>query len=157
MRNRIIVSRNSISSKLYTNNNKINEGTSNRIVVWKTSVELIKENPVFGVGTGDVKDVLISRYKKNKITYAYIYKLNAHCQYLQTFVATGAVGFLILILCLFVPAIIAIKNRNIIYLLFLIIFSFNMLVESMLEVQAGVVFYAFFNSLFFYTKNHERI
>jgi hypothetical protein len=30
------------------------------------------------------------------------------------------------------------------------VFTFNILVESMLEVQAGVVYYAFFNSLFFF-------
>ncbi len=137
-------------NKAYTNNLSEDE-TSGRILIWKTSLKVMKENPIFGVGTGDVKDVLLNTYKKLNIKSAYEKKLNAHNQYFQTFIATGIIGFLILWLGLLLPAMIAFKQNNIIYLLFIIIFGFNILVESMLEVQAGVVFYGFFNSRLFYS------
>ena len=42
------------------------ESNSERLVVWKAGIEVIKENPVFGVGTGDVKDALLSEYQEGK-------------------------------------------------------------------------------------------
>ncbi|MBP7498128.1 MAG: O-antigen ligase family protein [Bacteroidales bacterium] len=128
------------------------DGTSERILIWKTSLEIIRENFLFGVGTGDIKDELMRKYKEKKMTTAYNLKLNAHNQYLQSFIATGFLGFIIFLSSLILPAIIAIRQKNIIYLMFIFLVAFNFLFESMLEVQAGVVFYAFFNSLLFLKK-----
>lgn len=131
--------------------------TGERILIWQSAVQIIKENFLFGVGTGDVKDRLLWEYNKNEITTAYELKLNAHNQYLQTYIAIGMFGFLILIATLLLPFISAIKKRQIILLLFLFLFSFNLLFESMLERQAGVVFYAFFNGLLFFYLNEREI
>jgi len=128
------------------------DGTSERILIWKTSFEIIRENFLFGVGTGDIKDELMRKYNEKKMTTAYNLKLNAHNQYLQSFIATGFLGFIIFLSSLILPAIIAIRQKNIIYLMFIFLVAFNFLFESMLEVQAGVVFYAFFNSLLFIKK-----
>ena len=126
------------------------ESTAERLLIWKSSLNIIKDNFLFGVGTGDVKDHLLTEYKNRQISNAYQHKLNAHNQYLQTFISIGVFGFLILIACLVFPAFLSIKKQNVLYLLFLFLISFNFLFESMLERQAGVVFYAFFNSLLFY-------
>jgi len=128
------------------------ESTSERILVWRSSLEIIGENLLFGVGTGDVKNELVEKYKENNIITAIEQRLNAHNQYLQTFIAIGLIGFLLLSLGLVIPAIICLKERNLIYFLFLIILGFNILVESMLETQAGVVFFAFFNSYLFFIR-----
>lgn len=133
--------------------NDIEDSTGERILVWQTSIEIIKENFLFGVGTGDIKDRLVQEYEKENISKAYQAKLNAHNQYLQTFIALGLIGFLILILVLIFPLLLSFKERNTIYLLFLLLFGFNLLFESMLERQAGVVFYAFFNGILFYYMN----
>jgi hypothetical protein len=52
---------------------------------------------------------------------------------------------------LFLPAVAAFRRKDYIYFFFIILFSMNILVESMFENQAGVVFYAFFNSLLFWS------
>ena len=45
------------------------ESNSERLVVWKAGIEVIRENLIFGVGTGDVKDVLLLEYKKRKMNW----------------------------------------------------------------------------------------
>jgi hypothetical protein len=55
------------------------------------------------------------------------------------------------------PLISAIKKRAVMSMLFLIIVGFNLLFESMLERQAGVVFYAFFNSLLYLHYLNENL
>jgi O-antigen ligase len=76
--------------------------------------------------------------------------LNAHNQYLQTYIALGIPGILLLMILLAFPGWIAFRRIHFVYFCFLAVFAFNILVESMLEVQAGVIYYAFFNALFFF-------
>ncbi|MCX6231078.1 MAG: O-antigen ligase family protein [Bacteroidetes bacterium] len=127
------------------------DGTVQRIEIWKTSITLIKENFLIGVGTGDVKDALLKSYDEKGMTFAKNKNLNAHSQYFQTFITLGIIGFLILLSLFIFPLIHAFKNRNFIYLFFLLIVAINIAVESMFENQAGVVFYTFFNSFLFLT------
>lgn len=126
------------------------ESNSERLVVWRAGIEVIRENPIFGVGTGDVKDALLSEYQKENRLLVYNMRLNAHNQYLQTYIALGIFGVLLLLINLVVPGWFAIRRIHFIYFSFLAVFASNLLVESMLEVQAGVIYYAFFNALLFF-------
>jgi len=128
------------------------EGTAERILIWKAGLKLAWEHFLTGAGTGDVKDVLMAEYEKNGMKAASEQRLNAHNQYLQTTIALGVIGLLILILILLLPALQAYRQNNFPYFVFLILLGFNLLFESMLETQAGVVFYAFFNVVL-YQKN----
>jgi O-antigen ligase len=130
------------------------ESNADRIIIWGISVNIIKQNLLFGVGTGDVKDVLLNEYKRNEIDFAYKKKLNAHNQYLQTFIALGLPGIIVFLLCFLLPIIFSIKHHYYLYLMFLFLFAFNILVESMFENQAGVVFYALMNSFLFFSRYH---
>jgi O-antigen ligase len=132
--------------------NNTNDGTAERLLIWKSSLKIAKENFFTGLGTGDVKDGLITEYKKRGYSTAQERSLNAHNQYLQTFLSLGIIGFLVLILMIILPIIYSIKTGHYIYLMFLLIIGFNFMVESMLERQAGVIFYAFFNSFLFMIK-----
>lgn len=129
--------------------NQSPESTAERLAIWKASTEIIRDHWLLGVGTGDVKDALYVKYAEKSMVSALNKKLNAHCQYLQTFIALGVAGFLFLVLMLVLPGILAIRRKDNLYLVFLGIFAFNILVESMFETQAGVVFYAFFNAFLF--------
>ena len=132
------------------------DSTSERILIWQSAVSIIRENVLFGVGTGEADDALLITYKTNQYSGALENRLNAHNQYLQTFIATGIIGFFVLIGVLFIPVYPALKRRNILYLLLLFLVAFNLLFESMLERQAGVVFYTFFNGLFFFYMFSEK-
>ncbi|OFY18241.1 MAG: hypothetical protein A2W98_08055 [Bacteroidetes bacterium GWF2_33_38] len=133
-----------ITNNFLLNPNKYSDSNADRIYIWKSSIELIEQNWLSGVGTGDVKDELLNQYQKNNLTDAYNKKLNAHNQYLETFIGFGLFGFLILFSLFVIPLFYAIKKSNYVLTSFLIIVAFNFLFESMLNTQAGVVFFAFF-------------
>ncbi|MCX6251906.1 MAG: O-antigen ligase family protein [Bacteroidetes bacterium] len=123
--------------------------TGDRILIWKSSEEIIKKHFLFGVGTGDVRDKLMEEYRRGNVIAVLKHYLNAHNQYVQTFMALGIFGLLILITMIVTPAIFSLKRENYIYFAFLFIVGISMIFESMLERQEGVVFYAFFNVFFF--------
>ncbi|NVN94889.1 MAG: O-antigen ligase family protein [Bacteroidetes bacterium] len=143
---------------LKSNKNDVNieDGTVQRMEIWKTSLDIIKDHFLIGVGTGDVKDELLAHYDKKGMTFAKANNLNAHGQFFQTFITLGFIGFLNLVLMFFIPLFQAIKKPNYIYLFFIIIVFINILVESMFENQAGVVFYTFFNSFLFLSSKQLR-
>lgn len=122
------------------------ESNQARILVWGAACEVIKSNPVLGYGTGDTT-ALMQQYEKDGMTGAHREKLNAHNQYLQTVVAVGIPGIVILLANLFIPIFTAIKRKQLVYLMFLLILCLNFLTESMLDQQAGTMFYGLFNSL----------
>lgn len=128
--------------------------TSARIAIWEVSLALFKEAPVIGYGTGDVKDALMDEYKTRDYKFLYLKRLNAHNQYLQAVIALGAIGLIVFLFSIFYPLKLILHSRNMLYAAFLFLVTFNFLTESLLETQAGVVFYAFFNS-FLYFNNHN--
>lgn len=124
------------------------ESSSTRLQVWEQTVRLIKEQPLLGTGTGDVKDELVAAYVKADMKFAAERRFNAHNQFLQSWLTLGVIGFLLFALLLILPLRAAFLDRNPLLFIFILLAAFNMLVESMLEKQAGVVFFALFYSLF---------
>lgn len=132
------------------------ESNFQRIVIWKSAAVIIQNHWLTGVGTGDVKDALTGEFEKSGNQAGLKAGLNVHNQYLQTAIALGIPGLLLLAVGFLIPFLIALKRRFLLYQVFLIIVAFNLLFESMLERQAGVMFYAFFNSLLFgMMMNHQ--
>jgi O-antigen ligase len=127
------------------------ESTGERILIWRASLEIIREHWPAGTGTGDVKDVLTEKYKEKGIVHAFDRKLNAHNQFLQTFIALGLPGVVTLLLSFVLPGYMALKRRKFLYVAFLSVVLINLLVESMLERHDGTVFYSLFNTLLFVT------
>jgi len=118
-----------------------------RFYIWTGAWEAAKENIPFGVGTGDAKDMLKNKYKDKSLKYFYNREYNAHNQYLQILLTLGIPGMVVFVSALLYAFFISNKKRYFLYVVFLIIFGLNILTESMLERQAGVVFYAVFNAL----------
>jgi O-antigen ligase len=128
---------------------KEGESTSDRLSAWKSAWNIIKDNPLAGVGTGDVKDELFEDYRKSDARHGLKYKLNVHNQYLQTSVAIGDIGLLILISMIALPAWYSLWHQYDLYFVFLLIFGMNILFESMFEIQQGVIFFSYFNMILF--------
>ena len=80
---------------------------------------IIKKNFIFGVGTGDTQDSLNNRYLLNGYTDSFKHKLNAHNQYLETFIAIGLIGFSGLISLLIIPIVYFRKNLENLPLIFI--------------------------------------
>lgn len=120
------------------------ESTAVRILIWKESIKLIKENFWFGTTAGDTNDKLVQAYENQGLTGALKKKLNAHNQFLQTFIGTGIIGFFLLLVMTIGVFIYGLVKKNYILSLFSLLITFNFLVESMLQAQAGFIFFVFF-------------
>jgi len=123
-----------------------------RIAVWKTAATLISKNILTGTGGADVRDDLTQEYQKRNMAFAEKFQLNCHNQYLQTLLANGFAGLIILLSILFIAFKESIKTKNYIFLSFNVIVFIGFIFESMLETQAGIVFFTFF--LFYF---YERL
>ena len=128
--------------------NKFGEGgLSLRTYQWRYTLETIAQNPLAGTGTGDAQDELQVTYKKNNFKIGYDNNFNPHNQYLQSALELGLLGLISFIASLLFPAWLSIKRRAWLYFVFIVLFVFSCLTESLLEVNKGIVFYSFFNAL----------
>ncbi|MAO32779.1 MAG: hypothetical protein CL824_04660 [Crocinitomicaceae bacterium] len=122
-------------------------GTVIRIIMWKVSYDLIKENPL-GYGVGDAMYVTNSKLKKYGFDEMVKHDLNPHNQYLQIGLELGIFPLLIFIFgCLYL-LVNAWKSKNHFLLFIVLNLIFNCCFESMLQRQSGIVFYTFFICLF---------
>ncbi len=117
----------------------VQSSSAGRIAVWRASAEIIARHPL-GVGTGDVTDALMSVYQRDGIAYASERRLNPHNQWLQAGVAFGWPGMLLLTLLLGWWFRMGWRRRNQWVMLCVCLVGMHALVESVLEVQRGVVF-----------------
>lgn len=127
-----------------TNDMKV-QSTGARIWFWKTTTEIIKDHPIIGVGTGDIRDELSKRYKEKEITWIQDKGRDSHQQYLQTFAALGIFGFLSLLAIFFILFQYSLKNKNFILFGFSLLYFIFGFTESMFETQAGIIFFVFFS------------
>ena len=142
----------STSLSISSNTTKWNS-VSYRLLEWKGAWSVIWKNPLFGVGTGDGDQELKTFYSNyNTSTVAIDY--NAHNQYLQTWLETGIVGLVLLLLCLLIPLIKLRNNPSDIS--FIIIFSSMCLTESILERQKGIIFFSLFFAILLCTKKSNQ-
>ena len=121
--------------------------TTGRIEIWRETISLLPDYWLLGTGTGDVKDVLNKEYQENDFAYGYEKSLNAHNQYLQSFLALGIIGLLLFILTIITPWLMR-NSYHPLLLMLLFIFALNCLTESMLEAQRGAIFFALMISIF---------
>ncbi len=115
---------------------------------WFCAIELIKERPVLGYGTGSEKEVLMQKYHKYNLQNAIENNYDAHNQYLAFFIKSGILGILCFLMIIFYGFYIAYKSKNFLYLSFMILFSVTCITENVLESNKGIFFFAFFNAVF---------
>ena len=138
----------------------VNEATTgDRLKVWNASIDIISNNILFGVGSGDVKEELMDCYKKHGYRYAIQKNLNSHSQYLETFIGQGLMGFTLLAVMFVFGFYKAYKRKEFILMYFLIIVCLNFLFESMLNTMTGVIFFSVFYYLLmnFEVEQYQRI
>lgn len=133
------------------------ENITVRYIIACQTMELIKQNALLGTGTGDVKDELKKFYEQKKIVHALNPTLNTHNQFLETFIGLGILGILFLLLLVFYPLIVGFRTENILLITFSLIIISNFMFESMLNTQAGIIFFAFFYSLLSSIKASPKI
>lgn len=126
-------------SEIKLRDNPDSESNEARLIMWNTSIQLIKGYPILGAGTGDVKDALIAKNIEIGNTGVAEKKLNAHNQYLNTWVQIGVFGFVSLLMIFTFIFYIAKKEKNMYLFYFGLILFLSLLTESFLETQAGII------------------
>lgn len=123
------------------------ESTAARITTWTASLRVIEDHWLIGTGTGDVKIALAEKYTDMGQHELAEDQLNSHNQYFQSWGALGLPGILALLSVLIAGVAEGLRKRKNLLILLTFIVAANMFVESLLEVQGGIVFFAFFYGL----------
>ena len=123
-----------------------------RLAKWSTSIDIIKSNIIFGVGPGDAPFELYEMYKIRGHDYLAEHKYNPHNQYLEILLSFGLIGFMIFIFLYGNFLKLALKGKNVLLLILLIIIGLTGFTESILERQQGVLFFSFFMPLLSHYK-----
>lgn len=141
----------------YRRYNNPNGGSlSQRIEYTRASLYLIQQHPVFGVGTGDIPEAYRQAYDELKSPLEDQYRHRAHNQFLSITVGFGIIGLLIFLVTLFYPFLSARRHRTYLYTVFLVIVLLSMLPEDTIETQAGVTWFALFNSLLIFATEKGK-
>ncbi len=125
-----------------------------RVEYIKASLNIIKKNPILGVGTGDISNAFNDYYEETASKLNEKNRLRSHNQYLAITVAFGIIGLLWYLFSLLYP-LSEKKNRNYLYIIFLAIMLLSMLTEDTLETQIGVTLFAFFNSFLVFANDRK--
>lgn len=117
--------------------------TALRKVTWLAAWEVIRQNPV-GAGIGNSSAFMDRQYEQMGEPFAREKHLNTHNQFLQHGVESGIPGLVVFLVFIVVAGFRAVRSGSIFYQAFIGLAVLNFLFESVLEVQAGVVFFYFF-------------
>ena len=117
-------------------------GNQIRLIMWTVAAQEIIANP-WGAGTSNFDDVLGKRLTEKGLPDVAALQYNPHNQFLQVGVELGIFGLLVFLWLLFRFAKYAISKKDYILLFLWLNLVFNMLFESMLQRQSGIVFYTF--------------
>lgn len=129
--------------------------SESRMLRWNLEWELIQRSPFIGYGSGSEKYILKEKYFEKKFYRSYLAELNAHNQYLSFLINTGIIGLLLYLYVLYYGFASAIKRRDFLLLSFMIIVAVVSIAENILDVNKGVLFYAFFYSFFLLSTSKE--
>lgn len=126
-----------------------------RLVIWKNSIETIKNAPLMGYGIGDALDELIKEHEKTEFKAGVFYSFDAHNHFLETWLQSGIFGLISLLLVFAIPLYQSIKKKQELLFLFLMISFIQLQFELMFVRLAGVVYFAFFYCYLYYVYYAE--
>lgn len=120
-----------------------------RYINWGCSFKALNEDNTWltGLGIGNTQEKLNLCYKDLN-PWIYENEMNAHNEYLEEMLRNGLAGLFILVLCLAIPTVLSLRHKKYTYLSFLVLIIVCCLTENILSRQAGIMFYALFNSVF---------
>lgn len=137
--------------------------TNARKFLWREGVKVCAEHFWFGTGTGEADVALNEKLKPINAkfwdgkTHYYLRdkNYNFHNSYLQHWATHGFIGFLIFMGMFLMPWFQ--KSTPVEGKLFLTVCALSFITESMLQRQAGVLFFSFFFTVFFIMKPTPEI
>jgi O-antigen ligase len=122
---------------------------SMRLAAWEKSMEIFKDNPLWGVANADVHDEIKRRYEiSNKYDLSLENQKGPHNQFFYVLAGSGLLGFLLFVLLMIHPVLVFFQRKDYLIFAIFIVMLVSFLVESVLERQVGVTFFCFFWTYF---------
>jgi len=117
-------------------------GLTLRFLLWQESVKSINTVPEYllGLGVGNTTNDVLKANLTNR-GLGYYKRYSTHNQFVNVFMRAGLVGVLSLLMIIVYGFYKAIKNKNKMLLIMLIMFTFAMLTESVLQRILGIYFF----------------
>jgi O-antigen ligase len=125
---------------------------SNRLLSWKIGIETALENPVWGVGVGDIKNSIFDTYKQNYPEISPENHIIPHNQFIFVFAGCGMVGLFIFLFATLYPFI-RFSGYTLFFILNSIIIT-SYISEATIENQLGTCFFLTF-FLLTYSYHHR--
>lgn len=124
-------------------------GTAFRVYQFRMFTEFLEEDAIFwkGFGLNASLNKLLEKEKDYNLYPGYG-KFNFHNQYVQNFAELGVIGFLLLLVILFINTKNAFAKKDFIHIAFAILMISLFLTESFLWRQRGVLFFMLFYCLY---------
>ncbi|HJZ41590.1 MAG TPA: O-antigen ligase family protein [Bacteroidales bacterium] len=133
-----------------------NHSVGQRIIFFKTAVQVVLKNLPWGTGTGDVYDVMLREADDKLLSLSTNWEGKPHNQYLFFLIAFGLPGFLWIMFSWIYPAIVRTCYTNMLFNIFAAIILISMFANDTLESYVGIVFFSFFYSLFGFASPGDK-
>ncbi len=127
---------------------------SSRFNLLKCGMETIGfKEWIIGHGTGDAQNELVKCYTAKGDEYLIANQYHIHNEYMNRLTMHGLAGISLIILIFFISIRNAVEKKKLIYGIFLLFIIIAMVPHNILSMHKGVVFFGYFNSIFFLQKN----
>jgi O-antigen ligase len=117
-------------------------GLTLRLLIWQETIKTVNTFPKFlvGIGLDDAADEALKVNLVNRGLEKYK-RYSTHNQFLNTYMRTGVLGLFILILLVGSTFYTAIRKKNKMLLIMIVMFTFAMLTESVFQRVLGIYFF----------------
>ncbi|MFM9826898.1 O-antigen ligase family protein [Flavobacterium sp.] len=125
-----------------------------RLSIWKSTIDLSKDNLIFGVGSSNSRKELINYYKKTNQKFLLKHQFPVHNQYLDFLLKFGLLGLIGTFIYIGFIGFIGYKSKNVIVIAFFLLFFISNLTDDFLIRFDGIVFSGFWICIF--TSNYLK-
>jgi O-antigen ligase len=126
-------------------------GVESRLTRWAVAGGLVAKAPVIGDGAGSEIDLLNQSFFEKKYYGSFLHRLNAHSQYLSFLLKSGIIGLLVYLVTLFAGFKSAVNKNDLLFFTFMLLVAIVSFSENVMDVDKGIIFYAFFFSFFIFS------
>jgi O-antigen ligase len=134
-----------------------------RLAIWSCALDVIKDKPMIGHGTGSGLDAIEKGYERNNFVWGLIHReiptvtrYNAHNEFLFTQIELGLVGQFVLLFMVIGSFIFFARNRDSLGVTFMLIMTLCFMIEVVFFRQKGIYFFAFWFSFLIFTSDLRR-
>lgn len=128
--------------------NPTGHSATQRLESLRMGLQIVKQHPLAGVGTGDLIKSYHDQYEKSGSPVPKHMRITGANQFLNFVVQFGILGFAIILFAWIYPATRKRAFSNPLFVIFIFISCIAMFSEEMLRFQTGVTFFAFFYSFY---------